>query len=239
MAGLPWWVYEQARREEARFKQLQRSLPTGTMNVRDSFHTARGYRDLGMKFTAGEGEYPRNPLVVAEIKNQWPDLVPLWCRWAFRGPDGEDIVFGRHAIGRINRDPKLPAEEFAVDKPFGYGVYRNPHQLILIWQGSKPDKRGVDLPGEYLPFDWNLLEFLRKSEFRGIKAEKERLARVEDEQIKAAANRREEQDRINADLQNYVNKKLDTVSEVELKEWALGGKYQKPSPKVSLHIRRQ
>lgn len=143
------------------------TLPVMRGKLRDSFHTARGYREVAVEYTAiPDVMYPWDPAVMKRVWEYRPDAIPLWVRWVFRTPQDEenphDVVFGRHALGLIGRGEPL---EFRVSMPTMpvQGLYfGKPTALWFIHEGNvDPEHR--DLPGSYLPFDDTLVDRVKRT----------------------------------------------------------------------------
>lgn len=224
MQQLPGW-YSDAERiwlGKQREQQAKADMARLLMPVADSPETAPGWRDMGMDFSLSEDvAHPRDPAVTKAIQVFDPKLVPLWCRWGFLPPGGSEVVvFGRHAIGRWVDNP-LQQKEMILSLV---------NQVEFIWEGSifgNRDPRGSDLPGSYMPWDWQLYSFCRQNFVRNPDA-----ASMKDrfiEQPKEAKKKRrkkqaEEQAYIARDLEKFVNKKLEEAGEVEMKNHFLGKK---------------
>lgn len=198
---------------------------TMKVKVRDSFHSARGYREVAVEYTAiPDAMYPWDPKVLRRIWAFRPDAVPLWVRWVFRTPEDEesphDIVFGRHALGLVGKGE--PQESFRVGMPTmpTQGIwFAKPTALWFIHEGSvDPEHR--DLPGSYLPFDDTLVDRVKRTSAALKMSDKEYKAHLrqillvdrEENLLKrkvAMATERAEQD---ADFEDYARRQFDQMS---------------------------
>ena len=231
---LPEWVAEADRKRVAELNKARLSAPSFQHKVADSFHTAPGWRELSFELTCiPNGQYPWNPEVIKAIWKFDPTLVPMWVNWAFAPPgqDNEVVVFGRHVIGR--HEPLLCGEapEFFVSMPSMpcQGLtFKKPNvlELVLMMPRNSQYPEAADLPGDFLAFDWPIVEWLRER-FKASQKSGQDMAR---DYINA---KREEEDRNRAcredemayrmrDLERYVSRKLDQVSEVEIRDHLLG-----------------
>jgi len=239
------WVREQQLFVEQRKRQLEATAPTITLPVRDSFHTAPGYRELGMEFTCiPDSAYPWDPAVLKQIWSFDPTVVPLWLRWVFLSPSDtgnpQVVVFGRHAIGRALKNPHAELVPLPVEMPSMpcQGVtFSKPTLIEFIWMGKAPEKY-VDLPGEYLPFNSMLSSYMRHRYLEISVAEAKR--RIIDGQQEAEEKRkhkaREEDAYHRRTLEKYVNKQLEKVSEVEMAEHFGQLRQGKKEPKPFVYV---
>lgn len=196
--------------------------------LRDSPHTAPGWREVGMFFTMvyPPGMEPE-PHALASVRRAHPDMIPLWVNWVFRSPvdeGDEEVCFGRHAIGRHVPDPHGVLEPLRIEAMPLYNRLPKPQLLEAIFQGPKDrNSKWSDLPGAYKPFDWEVAGWILEN--YGVKTEAEvyeaKVARPAAARAKAERAKKEEQEYIKRDLDRFVEKQLAKVSEVEMKEWAL------------------
>ena len=214
------------------------ALPELYTKRRTDFQTAPGFREIGMEYTCiPDPVYPWDPTIMKQIWEYAPDAVPMWVRWVFRSPEEDtnphDVVFGRHALGRAIKNARSSQIPFRCDMPTMpvQGLhFEQPNSIWFIHEGARPTEKYVDLPGEYLPFDSELL--LRvKENARGFKMSDEEYKKyLHDELIdkvrerweaQAAANR-EDMDARNRDFDAYAQKIFDSLSDVEIAEFLAG-----------------
>lgn len=234
MPKIPDWVWQQEKTELARINQLRQSLPSRSIPIRSK---PRGWREVGMFFSLEEHVlYPREREVTEAIKQFDPFLVPMGVYWVFKPEGSEDeYVFFRHVVGRFNDDPLYERPEgLRVDNvPSGYKGHI-PNQVILIWEGEEhPESKS--LPKAYKPWNWELHQKLKDSWVLNLSLQEMKQKFVHDkaeEEERVNQKAREEREYINKDLNDFVARKLEQISEVEMKEWALGGKRIKKSPKL-------
>lgn len=198
--------------------------PTLTGRLRDSFHTARGYREVAVEYTAiPDSLYPWDPAVMKRVWEYRPDAVPLWVRWVFRTPQDEenphDIVFGRHALGLVGRGEP---QEFRVGMPTipCQGLYfRKPTSLWFIHEGNvDPEHR--DLPGSYLPFDDTLVDRVKRTSDALKMSDKEYKAHLrqillvdkEEKRMRRKAALATERAEMDADFEDYARRQFDQMS---------------------------
>ena len=216
---------------------LQRSR--SRVPVRDSFYTAPGYREIGMFYSCvPDPAYPWDPGVVREIWKWAPDAVPMWVHWVFMSPqetgNPEVTIFGRHALGRVIKNQRGYLEPMRVHMPSMpcQGLtFEKPNDIWFIHQGQMGlHERFKDLPGDYLPFDYDLARKV-ESMAAGFKmSDKEYREHLENLLIKDPIRRemlrvgavRDHRAYKNRDLHQYVDKQYDRVSDVEAKEYYRG-----------------
>lgn len=189
------------------------------LNIGDTPYSAPGWREIGQEFTTGEGEYGRDPAVTRAIRAFDPGIIPLWCRWVFLSPQdtGEPKieVFGRHAIGRYREFSS--AEQFG-HRGLGY-TGPLPNILELILEGD-PDPRAGDLPGAYVPWDWQLVGYLREL-YTESSAEERKQKFVRNpiaDQIRRREKMREEREYVLEDIRRFADRKLEGVGTPDIEE---------------------
>lgn len=231
----PGWLKEAHRRQEAGFDRLNARRPSYAIQKR------KGWTYKGMEVrTFPPPGYDWDPKVVNAIHSIAPDIQPLWITYVYSSPpeEGKDNVrietFGRHALGRVNTDPHNKLVPFPIQMPvhtsysyWGYKIQR-PNMIEWIFKGDE-DPRAADLPGAYEPFGWATYHFVKR--FYGhhdIKQIKQGLHVEEDVYEEALAKRQAEEAYKVDQVAKYTQKKLDQISEVELKEYMLEGAYAAP-----------
>lgn len=171
------WIH-QVRQRHAAFQQaLAASLPSINVPVGDSECTAPGYLYYGHFFSCvPDPAYPWDPAVLSAIREFCPDAMPVVVRSVWRNGDygqmQEPFVITRHGLGRAIRDPMLPIHEFQCTMPSiptkglvipGRNISDcRPNYLECEWYDPDDRPWGRDLPGTYLPFDWEFYHALRR-----------------------------------------------------------------------------
>jgi hypothetical protein len=114
--------------------------------------------------------------VLRAIREFCPDAMPLTVRSVWRyanyGEMRPEFVLVRHALARAIRNPKLPVHDFYCEMPAtaypGLCILgRNlsdcvPNYIEVDWFDKQDREHGQDLPGAYLPFDWEFYYALRR-----------------------------------------------------------------------------
>lgn len=208
----------------------------GTVPVRTDFHTARGYRFIGMFYTCvPDPVYPWDPKLMKLIREFAPDAVPLWVHWVFRTPrdieDERDVIFGRHALGRVIKPARTGLTPFRCDMPTMpcQGLtFEKPNAIWFIHQGDSPRDEYLDLPGCYLPFDGGMVKKAWDS-WAGAdnKSEKEWKQELKEEMIdrpyreylRQKEARAAEMAERNRDFAEYAKKVIDKISDVEIEAY--------------------
>lgn len=223
-----WWPEAEQKRKQRLHRELAPAREPITLPLRDSPHTAPGWREVGMFFTM---VYPPgcepNADAVAAMRRAHPDMVPLWVNWVFRSPadeGDEEVKFGRHAVGRVVDDPHGVLEPLHITATPTYNPLPKPTILEAIFQGPKdPTSKWSDLPGAYKPFDWEVFGWILEN--YGIKTAAEvyeaKVARPARARAAVLKAKQEEAAYIKRDVGRFVEKQLAKVSEVEMKEWSL------------------
>lgn len=144
-------------------------MPTYSMPLRDSVTRAPGWLFAGEQYTCvPDAQYPWDPAVVKAIREFCPDAQPiliksLWQRsWSESSPL-DTMMLVRHGIARSVRDPIQRPHYFQCEMPSvktGVSLTR-PNYIEVNWYDRENRPWGHDLPGSYLPFDWELYHCLR------------------------------------------------------------------------------
>ena len=227
------WVEEGRRRARTRMQSLVDSAPALTVPIRDTAESAPGWRFLGETYSCiPDVVYPWDGSVVRAIREFCPDAMPLSIRsvWKSSRLDGEPttMVVVRHGLARYIRDPIGPVHHFDCKMPStpvpGGVKLRQPNYIELNWYDRKVRPWGYDLPGEYLPFDWELYRCLRKAYVDSLSPDElidHLVAPHNEEKERQMKHNKEERAYVNRDVQSYIAKKMESVSELEQKEEAL------------------
>jgi hypothetical protein len=209
-------------------------LPSLHVKLRDSPHTARGYREIGMFYSCvPDSVYPWDPEIMKKIWEFAPDATPLWVHWVFRSPaDDRDeiVVYGRHALGRHIKQNRGYLEPFRVLMPTMpvLGLkFEKPNAIWFIHEGPQESKQFVDLPGAYLPFDHTILDRALASAVGWRMSDKEYadhlryelIEKPQEEQAKRREKMAEDLEYRQRDFERYAKKIMDSISDVEMKEY--------------------
>lgn len=248
MAELPAWLEEATQRQLARLRALEQSSPVLHGEVADSFHTAPGWREVSCELTCvPDPEYPWDPKIVKAIWVFDPTFVPCMMRWAFAPPndDQERVVFKRFLVARHEPNLRQGAPEFAVEMPAmpcqGI-VFKIPNVLEFPWMkpenSEHPD--APDLPGDFLPFDWPLVEYLQHRLMlttqgpQGAELGRHMVRQERDRLQQVAVRIDEERAYRERELARYVGKKLEQASEIEVRDHLMAVEKRKSRPFVHL-----
>jgi hypothetical protein len=132
------------------------------------------------------------------------------------------VVYGRHGIGRYEPDARLvkaPLKVTMPSMPCQGLTFNAPNVVEHTFKGPSNDSR----PGPYVPFDYDIVDFLRDS-VPGWETEKATDLAVHKPRARflaTQAQRHEQEAYQRADVDDYVGRKLMSVSDVDAKEWAL------------------
>lgn len=228
-------------------------LPRARVPFRDSFYTAPGYREIGMFYSCvPDPAYPWDPRVMREIQKLAPDAVPLWVHWVFLSPqetgNPKIEVFGRHALGRVIRNQRGYLEPFRVlmpTMPCQGLTFEKPNDIWFIHQGPMGrHPKYKDLPGDYLPFDHNLLAKVEDLSGGFRMTEKEFREHLVDQlitqPIKAELMRNFLAQREHAlkrrEVLRYVDKQYDKLSDGEVIDHYAGRGHVQRAKKVQVAV---
>jgi len=206
-------------------------MPTAYLPLRDSPDNARGYREVGTFYSCiPDSAYPWDADKMRAIREVIPDAVPMWVQWVFLRPDSkEKVVFGRHALGRAIKEPGrefLPFRCSMPTMPCQGLKFERPNRIWFIHEGDR-NRDYPDIPGTFLPFDDTIVHRAKESARYMQMSEKEFREQMEKELIEGPREeRRRRREALDADLaardkdfHSYADKVLDSISDVERKEY--------------------
>jgi hypothetical protein len=209
---------------------------TATIKPKTDFYSAPGFREVTVEYTCiPDPMYPWDPKVLQAIWEFAPDTVPMWVHWVFRTPEVEqnphNVVFGRHALGRVIKPARTGLTPFRCAMPTMpcQGLtFEKPNAIWFIHQGDSPSDEYVDLPGEYLPFDmemkrkaydsWAGADNLTEEEWKAV-LRKEMIEDPMEATEKRAAEREAEREERNRDFAEYAKKVIPTISDSEIEAY--------------------
>jgi hypothetical protein len=246
-----------------RVNQSAISVPIG-----DSAASAPGWLNVGYYYSAvPDVEYPWDPAVVRAFREISDDVVPIMIRSVWRwsnyyelGKLGPALVLKRHGIARAVRNattvhefhcemPGAPTPGLRIPgRPVDDSV---PNYIEIVWHDRDRRDLSFDLPGAYLPFDWEFFQLHRRAaqDFERDK-QRSRRARAANGDVVASGVARPKLDALKSDRTAvsahraseaaYERADIEAFysavpSDVELKEIALGGP-KVPSPPVSVTV---
>ncbi len=225
------WIEQALEQQEAYYRRFNataehNALATPLRSV------APGWLFQGQEITCIPSvETPWDGKVVKAIQAIDPDLVPIWVKYIYKEPadwgTNRIHVIGRHGIGLVDKSPGTDPNPFPCEMPKG-GLalgckLERPNKIEHIFKGGE-DPRASDLPGKYVPFDWEVYKFIkdnyRKKTFKELKQFflTDPKARYDANQEKSI----EESAYVKAQLQKYWQRKLAEVTDVETKNYFLG-----------------
>lgn len=159
--------------------------------------------------------YPFDKSIAKAIKEHTQGkLQPFWVTDVYRSPQGaanpHDEKFGRHVLALKCRTQE--AQFFHAGQ--GYQIW-----LQLV---AGVDSRAADLPKGYFPFDNRVLKYVQNNWRKAtVKDIADQIKQQHEESEARAEKNRAEAERLEADVQRYAAKKLETISDVELKNYML------------------
>jgi hypothetical protein len=228
------WVDQAIIKRRRNAQALNRRMPTYSMPLRDTATRAPGWLFVGEHYSCiPDAQYPWDPAVVKAIQEFCPDAVPiliksLWQRsWSETSPlDHMQLV--RHGIARCVRDPLMATHQFYCEMPANHDG-RVPNYIEVNWYDRANRPWGHDLPGEYLPFDWELYYALRmgyEDSLSGAELARKLTTPWMEREERRRAFEAEERAYRDRDLLRYYR---EEPSDVELKRIMLGDAEPEPS----------
>jgi len=183
---MPWTEIVRRRHAEAN-RALASAVNRSSISVpvQSSPSTAPGWLHHGNFFSCvPDSLYPWDPAVLASIRSLiCPDAMPITIRsvwsWVNYNEQGHRadrfLVLTHHGMARAVRDiDPAVAHRFPCPLPVHFppglripGRLESecqPNQVWDIWQEKSVRPWGPDLPGLYLPFDWDYFRALRRGE---------------------------------------------------------------------------
>lgn len=245
------WVEEARAKHSNAFKLLRQAADNASISVpvATSRYTAPGWLFLGESFyTYPDVTYPWDAAVIAAIREVQPDAVPVTIRSVWQhanyGQMERPIVLVRHGIARSIRNPVAPVHRFRCEMPYApmLELRTSVHELVDLrpnyievnWHDRGDRRYGKDLPGAYIPCDWELYYALyeRAVDFNTMKLKPVEWAQDELIEPHVARERRREEFLRGED--EAVQRELEAFyclqpSDVELKERMLAP-YENPKP---------
>lgn len=221
------WIEEAKAKQQARLKRLQDSAPALHGQFGTDFHTAPGWREIGMFYSLiPDAIYPPDWKLVKAVQKLDPSLTWIWVKWVFLSPQETGaprlVTFGRHGIARYVADPHGELYPMEVE---GASWFKGPKPNIfeVLFQGERRKGKGSDLPGEYQPFNDQAFAWVKdhygapdpETMREGIRAKRAYWEKMENKKA-------EEFEYMMKDIDKYTQKQLDKISDVEMREHALG-----------------
>jgi hypothetical protein len=143
------------------------------------------------------GEEP-NPSLVREIRTFDPNYVPLWLRKTYKDPQGVEVTFGWHCIGRWapiadddSREPlrlERPGRK-SILFPFDGGVVYDQRTICDEWAEGTPE-RALMCPDIYIPFDQRLVTWMNAAHRRLMREEGTKQKTLDDIDARLAAEQK-------------------------------------------------
>ena len=233
MGQLPGWVHTANERRAAKLKAIADGAPILHRPVADSFHTAPGWRQVEFSLSCiPDAEIPWDPRVVKAVWKFDPTFVPCVATWVFAPPgkDSERVIFKRFMLTRHEPNPRTAIVGVNITMPAMpcQGLnFKKPNVLEFpLMFPSNSDFPNEDLPGDYIPFDFPVVEWM-KARFKASQRTPGEIAKYmidtqRDEREARILAQQEEQEERQNDLVRFAEKKLSNLSEVEIKERLLG-----------------
>jgi hypothetical protein len=253
------WAEIARRKNAAAFRQAQRRMPAVSVPVADSEWTAPGYVHVGHFYSCvPDACYPWDPTVLRAIREHIdPYAMPIVIRSVWRYSNYHELgridgamTLVRHGLARAVPDlGRTERQNFFCEMPstpvtglkipgLPWSACR-PNQIWDNWYDKTDRPWGMDLPGAYLPFDWDYFYALKRGEDMRVRMIRESQRREDENGDVIAAGAatssvdevrvdREKKKASAVDDRTYINRDLDAFysiepSDVEWKEQIASG----------------
>jgi hypothetical protein len=101
--------------------------------------------------------------------------------------------------------------------------FARPNRIWCIFEGVK-DYKNPDLPGAYVPFSWNIFQYVVSCPELSVRElKREAIDKKREAEERRKEQRAAEYEYKQRDLDRYADKLLSQMSETEMKERLLGG----------------
>lgn len=173
-------------------------------------------------------EYPWDPQIVKQIAD-WSggNLSPIWIKRVYGAPhldaqaESGVVIIGRHGLGQADVKGS-PRQLFHVPMPSGHVPFKKPtHVYWEPW--GEADPRARDLPGAYVPFDSRFIKQVKASyrELDVYAYQAQIRARADQHETNLRRTQLEHEYRADK-IRKYAKKKLENISEYEMRDHFLG-----------------
>lgn len=234
------WIEQALDQQEAYYKRFNATMEQNALAT-PLRSTAPGWIFIGQEITCiPDSVHPWDGKVTRAIQAIDPDLVPIWVKYIYKEPTDWNTnkihVIGRHGIGLVDKTPGIDPNPFNCEMPLGGKALgcrlERPNKIEHIFKGGD-DPRASDLPGKYIPFDWEVYKFVKDNyrrlslkELKNFFIYNPKTAHAEREQAeKKEALYQKDQ------IQKYWERKMSEVTETEMKNYFLGINGRKARPK--------
>ena len=247
MNKIPGWLLDHQKQVVLRQRKVrERAAAEAALAfpIRDSFAKARGWRMSGQPtFTCiPDSEHPWNPEVIKAIWKFDPTIVPVWAKYVMirSGDDSstEIEILGRHVVARHVENLVEEAVPFRCDMPTmpcNGLTFKKPN--VLLFQVEANEGVTIGGIGPYADFDWEIYDKLLQTHLGERTAQEvaRAMREAKENRILSAKAKHDEEDLgRRKELQTFVDKKLEQVSELELKEHFMGEKEPETKPFVQV-----
>lgn len=175
---------------------------------------------------------PADPNVIRVLRESVPSVQPLTIRTTWRRSwthGAEEMVTVRHGVAHYFPDLRIPAHNFDCVMPSVEDSelpLQKPNYIEVNYYDGDVRPYGFDMPGAYLPFDWQLYYQLMEARRPDIVADeyvdKEIVEpRRKDEEM-AAAQREVEDKYVDDEIDRMYAKALNEASDAEIIDALIG-----------------
>jgi len=191
-------------------------------NIAKSRWDAPGYRMVGEDlYTLVEPPgYMQDSRITSMIHAWDPGVIPLWRKQLWLSPGRNDalLTFVHHAIARHVKHPPHGMRLLRPQVPGDYnGEVPNVLERVFESEGARTLRQGG--PGYYRPWDIRIVRELRRDwEVYDAKDHERRLEGLREERRKGKEEAWEEIASRSADLDRWVQRKLDN-GDITLSDW--------------------
>jgi hypothetical protein len=164
--------------------------------------------------------FEKDPAVTKAIREFDRELIPMWRIQLWRFPDSpREVRVVHHVIGRYFPLPKYRRGAFPCPVPMEWRR-PTPNFLDHVLEYTETEQHLRGGPGDYVPWDWALYRWCRfhfdkntvEAWDRRHRARLAYIAKLQAEHVAELAYRK-------AQIEPYLQRKIDSVSDAEWKEY--------------------
>jgi hypothetical protein len=231
------WIEQSLDKSEEFYKKFNKTADQNALAA-PLRSTAPGWLFQGQEISCiPDVAHPWDLKVVRAIQEIDPDIVPIWVKYIYKEPadwgTNRTHIIGRHGLALVDKTPGTEINPFPCAMP-GKRVLGStpPNKIEHIFKGLD-DSRASDLPGTYVPFNWEIYNFVRDN-YRRLSLKQLKDHFINDPKARHDAKKAAEAaeaDYKKSILQKYWQRKISEASDVETREYFLGIGQRKREPK--------
>jgi hypothetical protein len=237
------WIPTAHRRHHAATAALAAALPEISVPMIDSPSLAPGWNILHTSFYGHQDvAYPTDPTIIKAIREFCPDVVPItiktvaqYCNY---GENTSPVMLVRHGLARSIEDPKLPIHDrkffnflhpptpaCGLRIPGRTADASQPNYVEVNWYDKAIRVHGWDLPGGFLPCDWEFYYACRRGYADKLPGQDLARALIDPEKerrLRREIQRNQDWQYVKKDVDAQIKKAFDNASDLEIMESFMG-----------------